>query len=58
MRKGDKVKVRQVQRVASMLWDKKGTVNNVRQDWISVDIEGNLYSFKENELRKIQYTAC
>ncbi len=51
-KRNDKVRVRKVSRVPTLLWDKTGKVTNIRQDWASVDIDGVTYSFKQDELKK------
>ena len=52
-KRNDKVRVREVNRVATMLWNKTGKVKNVgSNDWVTVDINGAKYSFKQDELRR------
>jgi len=52
-KRNDRVRVKEVSRVATMLWNKTGKVTNVGSDnWVTVDLDGVKYSFKQNELRR------
>ncbi len=52
-KRNDRVRVREVSRVATMLWNKTGKITSISADnWVSVEIDGVKYSFKQDELRR------